>query len=212
MPIAAFAEVRIDDNLIVYRTTGGSTFNTNVVMVNSGDEARNVTWAYPLGRWELGQREMVPADFEAFNNFFNARHGRAQAFRFKNWADFKDKGSGVLTAIAGSATTFQMFKNYTSGSVTTARQIAKPIAGIQVFRNGNPDAGATVALATGIVTPTLATGTLTWTGEFDTPVRFDSDQIQYEFIAAHVGVGGAVNVTDTFFLLHSVPVVEVRMR
>lgn len=210
MTLAAFAEVRIDDSLIVYRTIGGSTFSTNVVTVESGHESRNVNWAYPLGRWELGERSMTPEAFDAFNNFFNARAGRAQGFRFKNWADYKDNDCGTMVLVPGSSTTFQMFKTYTSGAVIGTRIITKPVSGVEIYRNGIYDAGASVSTVTGVVTPTLTTGTHTWKGMFDTPVRFDVDQITYEFIAADVGAGGEENVTKTYFHLSSVPIVQIR--
>lgn len=209
--MTAFAEVRLDDNLIIYRTVGGSLFSTSVVVVESGDETRNSNWALPLGAWDLGERDMVPADFEAFNDFFNARNGKAQGFRFRNWADYKDKGHGVLLPITGSATTVQMFKTYASGGTTAMRKITKPTDSIDIYRNGVLIA-ATVDLTTGIVTPATMGGVLTWTGEFDTPVRFDTDQVQHEFIAANVGMGGTENVSETYFHLHALPIVEIRIR
>jgi uncharacterized protein (TIGR02217 family) len=205
----SFAEVRIDDNLIIYHTAGGPSSSTDIVVVDSGEEYRNAVWSMPLGRWDLGERSMMPPDFAVMKQFFHARQGKAQGFRFKDWADFKDEGGGVLGAIAGSTTTLQMLKNYTSGGTTIARKISKPIAGIQVFRNGVLDAGATVDLTSGIVTPTLTTGTLTWTGQFDLPVRFDADQLRAEFIGAS-GRGGASGVVDAYFHLYSLPIMEIR--
>jgi uncharacterized protein (TIGR02217 family) len=206
----SFAEVRIDDNLIIYRTAGGPASSTDIVVVDSGFEYRNAVWSMPLGRWDLGERSMMPADFAVMKQFFHARQGKAQGFRFKDWADYKDEGGGVLGAIAGSTTTFQMYKNYASGGTTVSRKISKPVTGIKVFRDGALDSGATVDLTTGIVTPTLTTGALTWTGQFDLPVRFDTDQLRAEFLAAS-GHGGAAQVVDAYFHLYSLPIVELRI-
>lgn len=295
--MSAFAEVRIDDDLIIYRTIGGPSFSTIVAPVQSGQEARNSLWANPLGKWELGERQMMPADFEIMQNFFNARKGKWEGFRFKDWSDFKDVGAGVLTQIAGP--TFQMYKNYLSGGTTTARKITKPIAtGLAFNRNGTPiipgvapgnyaidittgiatfaaDSSSTVtaitvgattqvtltAALTGLIVGgtlylsglgganaallnglshtitavagnvyTLGTNTfgktitaagsgykypqptdvLTWTGQYDRPVRFDTDEIRFEFIAA-AGTGGAENVTDVYFHLYSLPIIELRL-
>ena len=219
MPIAAFAEVRIDDNLIIYKTSGGPKFNTSVVIVNSGVESRNVIWSFPLGKWELGERDMMPTDFSIMKNFFNARYGKAQGFRAKIWEDYKDDGQGVLLPIVGSTTTLQMYKNYPSGPTSGQRKIVKPIASpaIKVFRDAGAglgpvlDAGAAVNTTTGVVTPTLMTGTLTWTGQFDWPVRFDVDQMRFEFIAADGLGGGPAYVVNAYFHLFSLPIVELRL-
>lgn len=101
MTTPAFAEVRVDENLIIYHTVGGPLFSTTVVVVNSGRESRNAGWPTPLGGWELGERSMVPNDLATIKNFFNARQGRAQGFRFKDWMDYKDEGGGVLVPVVG---------------------------------------------------------------------------------------------------------------
>jgi uncharacterized protein (TIGR02217 family) len=208
MTTPAFAEVRIDDNLIIYHTIGGPMFSTTVVIVNSGRETRNADWPTPLGRWELGERSMMPADLAVMKNFFNARQGRAQGFRFKDWADYKDDGGGVLVPIVGG-TGYQMFKKFPSGPNYTSRKISKPVDGSIKVYSGGTLVGATVDPATGIVTG-VSGDTLTWTGEFDTPVRFDTDQLRAEFIGA-MGTGGAAGVKDVFFHLHSLPIAEIRI-
>lgn len=209
MTLAAFAEVRLDDNLIVYHMSGGPVFSTSVIATNSGRESRNVTWLYHLGKWDLGERDMLPSDFRVMQAFFNARRGRAQGFRAKIWNDYLDEGNGVLVPVLGSTTTFQMSKTYTSGSDVYTRPIFKPVAGNAIYRNGTLDSGATYDTTTGIVTPTTTTGTLTWKGSFDTPVRFDADAIQYEFIGAQIKILG--QVTDAYFHLHSLPLQEIRL-
>lgn len=209
MTTPAFAEVRIDDNLIVYHTIGGPMFSTTVVVVNSGRESRNADWPTPLGRWELGERSMMPADLSVMKSFFNARQGRAQGFRFKDWLDYADEGAGVLVPITGVTGSFQMFKKFTSGPNYNSRKITKPVSGIKVYRDGTLVTGATVDSTTGIVTVT-AGGVLTWTGQFDTPVRFDTDQLKAEFIGAS-GSGGAAGVKDVYFHLYSLPICEIRV-
>jgi uncharacterized protein (TIGR02217 family) len=207
--MTGFAEVRVDDNLIIYRTVGGPTFSTAVSVVDSGREYRNANWSLPLGQWELGERDMMPGDLEAMKNFFNARQGKAQGFRFKDWADYRDGGMGVLVAVPGVSGSYQMYKQYPSGGVTGLRKIVKPVADrIKVYSAGSLIT-ATVDSTTGIVTG-VSGSTLTWTGEFDTPVRFDTDQLRYEFIAAN-GPGGAANVKDVYFHLFSLPITELRL-
>lgn len=207
--MTAFAEVRIDDDLIIYRTVGGPTFSTDVVAVDSGREQRNANWSLPLGQWELGERSMLPNDLFAMKNFFMARQGRAQGFRFKDWADFRDEGAGVLIPVPGVSGSYQMHKQYPSGGTTGLRKISKPVAGtIKVYSSGVL-VTATVDATTGIVTG-ISGSALTWTGEFDTPVRFDTDQLRSEFIGA-TGPGGAAHVKDVYFHLFSLPIKELRL-
>lgn len=207
--MSAFAEARIDDDLIIYHTIGGPSFQTVIGATQSGYESRDAVLEFPGGKWELGERRMLPADFERMQDFFHARRGRWEGFRFKNWGNYRDMGHGILLPIAGSTTTMQMFKTYPSGGSTSMSKITKPIAGIKIFRNAVIDVAAVVDTTTGIVTPASTTGTLTWTGEFDWPVRFDADEIRFEFIASD-GAGGAANVTDVYFHLFSLPIVVDR--
>lgn len=207
--MSSFAEVRLDDDLIVYHTVGGPMFSTAVQVVDSGREYRNANWSLPLGQWDLGERDMMPDDLATMKSFFIARQGKAQGFRFKDWADYRDEGNGVLVAIPGASGSYQMYKSYTSGGVTGQRKIAKPVAGsVTVYSGGSP-VTATIDTTTGIVTGVPGT-VLTWTGEFDTPVRFDADQIRAEFVGMS-GPGGATNVKDVYFHLLSLPVVEIRL-
>lgn len=207
--MTGFAEVRIDDNLIIYRTVGGPWFSTAIEVVDSGREYRNAKWSLPLGQWELGERSMLPDDFLVMKNFFNARQGRAQGFRFKDWADYRDEGMGVLVAVPGTSGGYQMYKTYPSGGVNGLRKIVKPVADTVKVYSGGSLVGATVDPATGIITG-VGGDTLTWTGEFDTPVRFDTDHLRSEFIGA-VGPGGAANVQDVYFHLMSLPITEIRL-
>lgn len=177
----AFAEVRVDEGLIVYKTSGGTGFSTKVVTVQSGRENRNALWSYPKGRWDLGQREMLPEDLRYIIDFFNARRGMFEGFRFKDFTDFKathspsygrgnntyDQGviSGVtpgipnLTNNGSGYPTLQLGKIYSSGSSTQYRLIQKPVAGTLVaYRNGSQ---MTVGSGAGNYTIDTTTGILT---------------------------------------------------
>jgi hypothetical protein len=85
----------------------------------------------------------------------------------------------------------------------------KPVTGSITIYNAGFPVTATVNSTSGIVTDVLG-DEMTWTGEFDTPVRFDTDQLRYEFIGA-TGPGGAANVKDVYFHLFSLPITELRL-
>jgi uncharacterized protein (TIGR02217 family) len=156
--MAAFAEVRFDTGYIIYGTSGGPEFSTDIVAVNSGSEFRNANWSYAKGQWDYGERKVLEAELILIRNFFRARKGRAQGFRFKDWADYKDENNGIvgLTGLAdGTVGPFQLVKKYTSGTDNDYRLIIKPVAGtVTLYDNGTLiDASYyTVDTTTGLVT------------------------------------------------------------
>jgi uncharacterized protein (TIGR02217 family) len=146
-----------------------------------------------------------------------AMQGQLVGFRFKDWTDYRDEGRGAFVkpgvvppAIVngdGTTTVFQMVKSYTMGTQVIPRLISKPIVSpaIQIYVNGvlqTVTVNYTIDTTTGLVTFTSAPGggqTITWTGQFDTPVRFAADILEYA-----LDDGGLYDV-------QSIPLVEIRI-
>lgn len=211
-----FDDVRVDDQRIIYGTTGGPAFQTDIVSLNSGYEYRNSVWPLGRGKWDLGERTMLPGDLQVLLAFFNARQGRARGFRFKDWADYTDNGVGYLGTANGSgntSTTLQMYKSYVSGPQTYLRKIVKPVSGtITVFKNGTQITPTTIDTTTGLVTlasAPVSADVLTWKGQFDVPVRFDVDELKIRFDAANVDP--VLGVTSVYYYLSSTPLIELRI-
>lgn len=156
-----------------YQFEGGPAFSTDIVINGGGFESRNQNWAQARRNWRCNH---VPKDrtlTDVLIAFFNVAAGKANGFRFKDWTDYQaDVTQGVFVLL--TPTTFQMYKRYTSGSNTHDRKITKPVNGtISVTGGTSP----TIDYTTGIVT--VASGTPTaWAGEFDTPARFDADEMR----------------------------------
>jgi uncharacterized protein (TIGR02217 family) len=170
---------------ISYGAVGGPEFKTEISVAISGREERNGAWAYPRHSWDVSQGINGAADYAALRAFFLIARGRQNSWRFKDWTDFQaaHTGNGKGVALGLTTTTFQLVKRYTSGSLTQDRLIRKPIAaGFEL-----KDTGVTLTLTTdytldattGIVTTTVprTAANLTWSGEFDTPMRFDTDKL-----------------------------------
>ncbi len=192
----AFHDIQFPTD-ISYRPTGGSRFQTSIGVVDSGFDYRNQAQAFGLGRWEVGHDARIKSQFETLRDFFNARKGQFHSFRFKDWSDFTATSSqGVFVML--TSTTFQMYKQYTSGSGTAARKITKPVSGTISFTGGvTPVAN----YATGVVT--VASGTPTaWAGEHDYHVRFGTD----DFDGVMLARSGAVLVGGW----SGIPVQEIR--
>jgi uncharacterized protein (TIGR02217 family) len=110
---------------------------------------------------------------------YHACKGAAYAFRFKDWSDYRCTSEALGTAPSSGTAAIQLRKTYANGGFSTVRDITKPVSGtVTVFVNGVAKAG-TLDTTTGRFTPTSAWsgGTLTWTGEFDVPVRFATDEM-----------------------------------
>jgi uncharacterized protein (TIGR02217 family) len=181
---------------------GGPGFSTSVAVLASGREARNGNWQYPLHAWDVSQGLNTQADFEALRAFFMVARGRLHGWRFKDLGDFAcTVADGRATAL--TATTFQLVKRYTSGSDSVDRLIRKPVAGtVAVLVSGSP-ATFTVDTTTGIVTIAAApaAGNITWSGEFDVPMRFDTDKLEGRIVAR--------NAKGLVHEWGSIPIIEV---
>ena len=120
---------------------------------------------------------------------FYAHNGRFRPFRFKDWSDFEADDTNFGTG-DGSETNFQLAKTYdtslvllnTPGSLTYTRDIYL-LASTPVIKVNNVTQTVTTHYTisdTGLVTfvtPPTTGHALTWTGDFDIPVRFDVDYL-----------------------------------
>lgn len=197
---------------IAYGALGGPSYNTSVVQVVGGGEQRNAQWTYPLHRWDVSQGVKNQSDFETLRAFFLAMRGRLHGWRFKDWTDYAashtGNEAGVVSGLTG--TTFQLVKRYTSGAQTSDRKIVKPIAstfqlkdsGVTLTTPGDYTLDATTGVVTTAIGRTAAN--LTWSGEFDLPMRFDTDSLRARIEARNLTQG----------LLHvweAIPIVELRL-
>lgn len=169
---------------IAYGALGGPAFATAIASTVSGREARNAEWSYPLHQWDVSQGLRSAADYDVLRAFFMSVRGRLHGWRFKDWSDYQATVSqGFVTGITG--TTFQLIKRYTSGAQTLDRVITKPVATtVQAYISGTPTA-STLDTATGVLTIGSAPdpATVTWAGEFDVPMRFDTDALSARLVA-----------------------------
>ena len=206
----AFHEVRFPDN-ISRGARGGPERRTQVVELASGDEERNASWVNSRRRYDVAYGIRRADDLAAVVAFFEARNGRLNGFRYKDWADYKsslpsqptsptDQQIGTGT---GSLKTFQLVKRYASGAQSWTRTIVKPVAGTVRVALGAVEqmAGWTVDTTTGTVTFTTAPGAgvaITAGFEFDVPVRFDTDMLDVTLDIERLG-----SIT-------SIPLLEIR--
>lgn len=162
---------------IAFWAQGGRSFKTTVVETYGGDEYRNAAWTQQRGTWSCADAFRAINPNSAYNistamRFFRSCRGQLYGFRFKDFTDFTDSmnnGAGIFVML--TATTFQMYKQYTTSPLTFNQIIQKPVSGTVVVGGG---ASPIVDYTTGIVSVVSGTPT-SWTGQFDIPCRFGDD-------------------------------------
>jgi uncharacterized protein (TIGR02217 family) len=165
----AYINIRLSE-CVAYGFRGGPAWNTQIVYLANGREQRNGQWLYPQHRYSAQYMNLDDAAKPEVLGAFHACRGRLHCFRFKDWNDYRHNdgdGSPVFVQVAG---VWRMAKQYTLGSETSTRLIQAPVSGAISLSGGSL---SNLDFETGIYDGD-ATG-LTWTGEFDVWVRFDSD-------------------------------------
>jgi uncharacterized protein (TIGR02217 family) len=207
----AFDEIELPLR-VGFGSKGGPNFSTEIVVIDSGYERRNQNWAQARRVYDAKAGVRSSADAATLLNFFHARAGRARGFRLKDWSDYSSAADNLSPpnfadqAIAsgdGKTVVFQLVKNYSSGGVTHARVINKPVSGSVVIGvNGTQMSSSwSVDTTTGLVTFATAPAagqSITAGFLFDVPVRFDTDYL-------------ALSAENYVAYQAEVPVVEVRV-
>ncbi len=194
-----FHDVRFPE-IVEAGITGGPSYLTSIVETTGGQEKRNASWSLPRYKWRFGQPIMDATVLATILAFFHARLGRLHSFRFKDWSDFQASGDNIGTGNS-VALTFQLRRVYTSGGVSLFRRITRPVAGtVKIYVDGVEQlAGVAVNVSTGLVTFSTAPASakpITWTGEFDIPVRFDTDELPLTMDQVDIGDLSGVEIIE----------------
>lgn len=181
----AFHDVRLNVDL-ERGARGGPGFLTTVIGYGTGFEQRNQGWSFARGTWDASYGVQDKDDYTLLIDFFVARNGRLHSFRFKDWSDFEAITPQAFGLGDGVEVDFQLVKNYTDVGGGYVRRITRQIdSTLQVFLDGVLQTLTTdytigaLGVITMVVAPAVAE-VLTWTGEFDLPVRFDIDKLDLE--------------------------------
>ena len=215
----SFAEERLELGYD-YGAVGGPSFATDIISTTDEREQRNAKLSLPLGRWQLGDRALAESEVNQLvevsylKQFHGLRRGSYQGFRYKDWSDYLAEGQDIAVG-DGVKTGFQLRKAYKAGNAVTYRPIQKPVPGtVALYVDGmrvpdiseDPDNGWHIDVETGVVTGNLPLGSkLTASFEFDVPVWFESDSIDFRLEYFDP------NTNDTMYRLGSVFVVEGRL-
>jgi uncharacterized protein (TIGR02217 family) len=147
---------------ISYGASGGPAYSTDVVSFASGFEQRNQEWSVARLKYDVSHGIKNQANYDILLAFFRNMKGKANGFRFKDWADYQTiQTNGVLGAGIGSgAAVHQLGKNYvTAGASTETRVIKKPVSGTAALLRagaavtfGSTPGNAAIDITTGLIT------------------------------------------------------------
>lgn len=190
---------------------GGPARNTSVKTNTSGKETRNSGLYNSRRQYDISSKGSSLDELAQITSFFEARRGRLFAFRFKDPMDNTScQPSGIPSAMDqeigigdGVKTSFQLVKRYGDDKGEYVRRITKPalntiMVAVAGVLKSNSD--YSVDYQTGIVTFNVApaNGTIISAGfEFDIPVRFDNDQLDFSldgFGAGHLSTISLIEV------------------
>lgn len=195
--MSSFEEVRFDED-VSYGSTGGYGFNTSVIELDSGQEERISRRSQARHSYDVAMAIKTHDELTSVKKFYLARNGAAVGFRFKDWSDYHSNPTDSSfhaepgtsdqpcspSSGNGSTTSFQLIKQYTSGSASYVRTILKPVQGtVRIWVNGaEVTSGWSVNTTTGVVlfsSPPASGHSVRASFEFDVPVRFDvtSDEL-----------------------------------
>jgi uncharacterized protein (TIGR02217 family) len=187
----------------------GPTFRNVIQEAISGNEQRFAQWTKCrcVGNLSYGlQNSADPlGDFNAIVALWRGHFGSLYPFRFRDWGDYTATNE-VFGTGTGSQTQFQLSKTYdpqlkilgTAGSFFYVRAITL-LASSPVIKIDNVVTTAYTISASGMVTFTAAPTTgqqLTWSGEFDVPVRFDTDQLPVVLNEADVASMNSIPIKE----------------
>lgn len=136
---------------VSYGAVGGPKFKTEIIILDSGFESRNIGWENSRCEYDVAYVRDKEYMIEVVK-FFRSVKGRAIGFRFKDWSDYLiTHGDSTFLPYNGSANVLQLYKIYDSGIEEELRVINKPISGMVVFKNGS-SSGLTIDATTGRIT------------------------------------------------------------
>ena len=183
------------------------TYSTQVVTSASGHEFRNANWSSARLQFDAGPGIRSEAEMQVLVDFFRARRGSAQAFRFRDPFDYS---SGAFSAAPeptdqqigvgdGTRVRFALGKQY--GDDET-RPITRPVEGsVRVALDGVEQVGGWLLEDKGEIVFDIppGSGVVVSAGFlFDVPVRFAHDRLDISRASFRAGEAP------------SVPMIEVR--
>lgn len=194
-------------------------WNTELAQTQSGREMTNQNWSNTRHRYDISYAVRRVPDYQIIAAHFHMMRGRAKSFPFLDALDYRVQASnGVLVDDGDSPSGYLLAKQYGTGGDLYERLITRPKSGtVAVYRTRSGvitdiTASCTISFTTGAlsiapgVVNTL-TDTLSWSGEFRVPCRYDTDELPGVITDRRPGTR---DYDDLLVACESIPLVEVR--
>ena len=203
-----FAEERLKLG-INYGAIGGLSFSTEIIENAAGDEQRNALWWLPSGRWQLGERMLLDSAYDRIQevqylrSFHSSKRGSKTGFRFKDWSDYQafNQELGVTDGVTNM---WYLRKTYSFGQYSTFRPITKPVEDtVRLYLDGNEIDYPLINYTNGLVSfavPPQSGQLLTADFEFDVPVQFEADKIEWTLEAIQLEDGSTLHKLGSIFV------------
>lgn len=168
--------------------TADPNYSVTHVQRAGGRERSNLNWSEALRRFNFAVGPREEEFISELIEFYHAVGGPAGRFRFKDHSDFLScrinedvtpLDQPLVASVDVSPEGYQLTKRYTAGALTRDRRIQKPLGSTIRIADGGVEKTPTVDFSVdttiGVVYLNFVpAGALTWGGEFDVPVRFES--------------------------------------
>jgi uncharacterized protein (TIGR02217 family) len=193
-----------------------ASWSTAIAQVISGREGAAIqNWSDARHEYDASFAVRTVSDLETILDHFHSVRGRAKKWPLKDPLDYTvTVARGVLLDDGDSPTTgYQMAKRYGTGSDVYYRRITRPAQGtIAIYRlragvTTNITANCTIGYTDGqvaIASGAYMTGdVLSWSGQFFTPCRYDTDSLPSVAVNRNPGQAGELLVQ-----CDSIPIIE----
>lgn len=189
--------------------SGGPTWTTDVIRYGSRGEQRISLQADARRLYEISLSHITDAEYRSIIKHHNARRGKLHSFPLEDQF-FRSVTSEPLGTGGGIGSTNQLTLNEGDASNAYNREIYLPVAGFEIRANGNlktltTDYTVGTGANSGLITwvTSVSGQTLTWTGSFYVPVRYDVDELPSPVMVAMLTNSAVVRGPQ------SIPIVEV---
>lgn len=197
----AFHPVRLNP-IFSFGSVGGPGTDINIQSPSGGYETRVDYLGADRSRWELAYNDLTAADIPPLLAFFKARRGPLYSFLFQAPNDYQATNQTVIN----NGATLQLAYTYADPVNPIVRTITKPAVDLQpvtLTKDGAsfPEAGNwSLDSTTGIITLSSAApdSVFTWTGWFDTVVRFDIQQFKGTEANLSAGAWDGITVLEVW--------------
>lgn len=181
---------------VAVQTTGGPSFDVDVIIKSNQQEARNLNSAFERWSGDCSQGAKLPKQYKPLQAFFRNARAMAYSWRYRDPLDYTVAAADSAFIVIDSTHAY-LGKNYVYQGQTFTRKITKPVNGTFSATGGS---GLSLDYDTGILTHgSLPTSFVT---EFHIHARFDTNAMTARSVAKNPTYGLIVDWND-------IPIVEV---